>query len=105
MREAKRQKTRFAIGQSTAEYAVLLALVATAIISMQIYMKRGIQGRIRDLADQISPAQYEKGRTNSFYSTNQAGATSSTYRGQITSSATNETLTRSGNDNTMPEEQ
>ncbi len=32
-------------GQSTAEYAVLIALVIGAAIAMQTYVKRGLQGR------------------------------------------------------------
>ena len=46
-------------GQTFQEYVILLALVAAALIAMQTYMKRGVQGRLRDLADQISPKQYE----------------------------------------------
>ena len=44
---------------------MLLALVATAFIAMQTYMKRGVQGRLRDLANQISPKQYEPTDTTS----------------------------------------
>ena len=40
-------------GQSTLEYAVLIAVVAAAAIGMQIYVKRGIQGRLRQSADQV----------------------------------------------------
>ena len=42
-----------------------MALVATAFIAMQTYMKRGVQGRLRDLANQISPKQYEPEGTTS----------------------------------------
>ncbi len=65
--------------QSTAEYAILLAIVAAAIIAMQVYVRRGIQGRIRDLADQISPEHYEPKQTESSYTTTQDGITVSTY--------------------------
>ena len=67
------------IGQSTAEYAVLLAIVALALVSMQLYIKRSIQGRIRELASQLAPgntpsgaAQYE-GKKVSNYTTVQSG--------------------------------
>jgi len=46
-------------GQTFHEYVILLALVVTAFVAMQIYIKRGVQGRLRDLANQISPKQYE----------------------------------------------
>jgi len=35
-------------GQNTAEYAILIALVVAAAVAMQTYVKRGIQGRVRD---------------------------------------------------------
>lgn len=34
-------------GQSIAEYAVLLSLVIAAAVAMQIYVKRGIQARVK----------------------------------------------------------
>ena len=40
--------------QTTAEYAVLIALVVGAVVAMQVYVKRGIQGRIRDVVDDVS---------------------------------------------------
>ena len=52
-------------GQTFQEYVILLALVVTAFIAMQTYMKRGVQGRLRDLATQISAKQYEPTDTTS----------------------------------------
>lgn len=40
--------------QSTAEYAVLLALVIAAVIGMQTYVKRGWQARVKVETDQMS---------------------------------------------------
>lgn len=37
--------------QTTAEYAILIALVVGAVVAMQVYVKKGIQGRIRDVVD------------------------------------------------------
>ena len=39
-------------GQSTVELAVLVAVVTGALLAMQIYIKRGIAGRLRGAADQ-----------------------------------------------------
>jgi Flp pilus assembly pilin Flp len=33
------------------EYAIILAVVGAVLITMNIYMKRGVQGRIKDMAD------------------------------------------------------
>jgi len=43
-------KTR---AQSTLEYAVVVACVAAALLAMQIYLKRGIQGKLRQAGDEI----------------------------------------------------
>ncbi|MFA5411599.1 MAG: hypothetical protein WC321_07085, partial [Candidatus Omnitrophota bacterium] len=37
--------------QTAAEYAILIALVIGAAMAMQIYVKRGLQGRIKDVVD------------------------------------------------------
>lgn len=39
--------------QTTAEYAILFALVVGAVVAMQVYVKRGIQGRVRDVVNDI----------------------------------------------------
>jgi hypothetical protein len=38
-------------GQSTAEYAILIGLVIGALVVMQVYVKRGMQGRMKDATD------------------------------------------------------
>lgn len=50
--------------QSVAEYSVCLALVLAALLGMQIYVKRGLQGRYKEVVDHAakqaaSPKQYE----------------------------------------------
>lgn len=40
--------------QTTAEYAILIALVIGAVVAMQVYVKRGIQGRIKNIVDDVS---------------------------------------------------
>jgi len=41
-------------GQSFAEYFMLIAILVAGLISMQMYMKRSMQGRWRNYADQLS---------------------------------------------------
>jgi hypothetical protein len=50
-------------GQSTLEYAVLIIIVIGALLSIQVYIKRGIQGRLRSATDDIGD-QYSPGNTN-----------------------------------------
>jgi hypothetical protein len=39
--------------QTTAEYAILIAIVIGAVVAMQVYMRRGMQGRIRNVVDHV----------------------------------------------------
>lgn len=39
--------------QSTLEYAVLFGVIVAGLIAMQVYMKRGVQGKLQDSADNI----------------------------------------------------
>ena len=53
-------------GQSTLEYAVVIAVVVSALLAMQIYMKRGAQGKLRQATDQIGD-QFRPQNTTSTY--------------------------------------
>jgi hypothetical protein len=54
----KRQK-----GQSTLEYAILIIIIIGALLSIQVYIKRGIQGRLKSATDDIG-TQFSVGNTN-----------------------------------------
>ncbi|MDD4908716.1 MAG: hypothetical protein PHJ00_06610 [Candidatus Omnitrophica bacterium] len=41
-------------GQSLIEYAILLSLIVAALFGMQVYLKRGISGKMRSSADELS---------------------------------------------------
>lgn len=45
--------------QSTLEYTIVIAVIVAALIAMQGYFKRGVQGKMRqstdDIGDQFSP--------------------------------------------------
>ena len=51
-------------GQSTLEYAILILIVIVALLAMQTYLKRGVQGRMRESSDNIGEA-YSPGYTTS----------------------------------------
>jgi len=55
-------------GQSTLEYVILIGFVVAALIAMGVYMKRGIQGKLRESTDQIGE-QYSAGYTTGSYVT------------------------------------
>lgn len=50
-------------GQSTIEYAVLIIIIIGALLSIQVYIKRGIQGRLQSATDDIGE-QFSPGNTN-----------------------------------------
>jgi cytoskeletal protein RodZ len=84
-------------GQSTLEYAVLVIIIIGALLSIQVYIKRGVQGRLKsaadDIGDQFSPGNTNETRTIKTSSkTNdlfQAGVSTSTIVGE---EVTNETV-------------
>ncbi len=55
-------------GQSTLEYAVLIVIVVGALLSIQMYIKRGVQGRLKSSSDDIGD-QFSPGNTNVIKST------------------------------------
>ena len=53
-------------GQSTLEYVILIGFVVSALIAMGVYMKRGVQGKLRESTDQVGE-QYSAGHTSGKY--------------------------------------
>lgn len=49
-------------GQSTLEYALLIAAVVAGLVMMQVYLKRGVGGRLKsgadDIGEQFDPAAF-----------------------------------------------
>jgi len=71
-------------GQSTLEYAMIIAVVVGALIAMQIYMKRGMEGRMRQSADEIGK-QFEADATKVVSTQTRKGKTvETTVAGQTT---------------------
>ena len=66
-------------GQSTVEYVVLIIVIIGALLSIQIYIKRGISGRLKSASDDIGD-QFSVGNTNVERSTHSHGRTIETYK-------------------------
>ena len=80
-------------GQSTLEYAILIVIIIAALLSVQVYIKRGIQGRFKsatdDIGDQFSPSNTEETVVTTLKS-----VTSETFKdGASTSNIANEDTT------------
>ena len=97
-------------GQSMAEYAIVLTVVITAIAAMQIYVKRGLQGKVKDVTDDVGAGlttttktgQYEPYYAQSNYSTSQAQNVNEQYQagGVVARNSIQEQSNRTGNANT-----
>ncbi|MFA5089044.1 MAG: hypothetical protein WC552_08460, partial [Candidatus Omnitrophota bacterium] len=74
-------------GQSTVEYAILIVVIIGALLAIQVYLKRGLQGRIKQAADDIGD-QYSPGNANQMIVTK-------------TYSKTNETFTKGASKKTL----
>lgn len=69
-------------GQSILEYTVVIACLIAALVAMSVYIKRGVEGRLRVTSDSIGE-QYSPRNTESDIATSQEGdSTSLVYRAQ-----------------------
>ncbi|MDD5166730.1 MAG: hypothetical protein PHQ57_05015 [Candidatus Omnitrophica bacterium] len=53
-------------GQNTAEYAIVIALIIGAVVAMQVYVKRGLQGRMKDATDYVATETSQIGATKQY---------------------------------------
>ncbi len=100
-------------GQNTAEYAILIGVIVAAAIAMQIYIRRGMQARVRDAVEFTKTAdddgdlssniftsnQYEPYYMQTNFQTTQYGTTREQLQegGGMERSSIEETTTRTGN--------
>jgi len=93
-------------GQNTAEYAILIGVIVAAAIAMQVYVRRGMQARIKDAVDYsknndtsgvFTSSQYEP-----YYMDSQLTTSQDTSRGESMAlgggvdRTANETMQRTG---------
>ncbi|MEI8012178.1 MAG: hypothetical protein WCI27_06830 [Candidatus Omnitrophota bacterium] len=53
-------------GQSVLEYAILMVIIIAALLTLQTYIKRGIQGRLKQATDDVGD-QYTTATPANFY--------------------------------------
>lgn len=66
------------------EYSILFAVILSAILIMQFYVKRGYQGRLKREADTVGQ-QYSPGHTTSSITTNTDSTSTTTVEDGIQS--------------------
>lgn len=69
-------KLRGKNGQTIGEFAILMGIIVAATIAMQVYIRRGVQARIKDTYDYVRQVNYtaDSGGDQTFsgmFSTNQ----------------------------------
>ncbi len=69
--------------QSTLEYALLIGVIVAGLIAMQMYLKRGYQGKLRESSDQIGD-QYSPEHTTSKTSITKESTTQETVQNKVT---------------------
>jgi hypothetical protein len=80
--------------QSTLEYAVLIIIVIGALLSIQVYIKRGVQGRLKSATDDIGD-QFSVGNSNVYMRVTVKSNTHETFtKGEQMSKLTSNEITR-----------
>ncbi len=69
-------------GQSTLEYAILIVIIIGALLSIQVYIKRGVQGRLKQSTDDIGD-QFSVGNQNAVTRTTTSSVTNQTFIGGV----------------------
>lgn len=82
--------------QTTAEYAILIGLVVGAIVVMQTYVKRSLQGKIKQETDRLAPQYEPYYLSSSFAPTGDTTETEATTKGGGVTRTTQETSSRTG---------
>jgi len=72
-------------GQSTLEYAILIIIIIGALLSIQVYIKRGIQGRLKSATDDIGD-QFSPGNTNVLRTMTTTSQSKDTFKAGVTKS-------------------
>ncbi len=72
-------------GQSTLEYAVLTVVIIGALLTIQTYIKRGVQGRLKSASDDIGD-QYSEGNMNAIKTTNRFSNTEESFKTGVSTS-------------------
>lgn len=82
--------------QTTLEYAVLIGVIVAGLIAMQVYLKRGFQGKVKESADSMG-TQFSPGYTTYNYTTHNVTTSSeSLAEGVSTTTINNQTTDRTG---------
>ena len=84
-------------GQNVLEYSILIALVVGAAIAMQTYVKRGLQGRVKNAVDHVGAAEVVAGVPLAFTGDQYEPYYAESHMTTDSNSAINQVITADGN--------
>jgi uncharacterized protein (UPF0333 family) len=86
--------------QSTLEYAILIGVIVAGLIGMQVYLKRGYQGKLRASADDMGD-QFSAGYSTYSYKTSTNTSSTEDVKDETTTTTIhNQETTKTGNEST-----
>ena len=71
-------------GQSTLEYALIITVVVGALVAINVYMKHGVQGKLKESADDIGQQFDASGNYSSSWKRQSSGTSNTTEERNIT---------------------
>ena len=74
--------------QTTLEYAILIGVIVAGLIAMQVYLKRGFQGKLKESADTMGQ-QFSPDYTTSHYTTKSSTDSEETLSNEVTTTKIN----------------
>ena len=85
--------------QSTLEYAILIGVIVAGLIGMQVYLKRGWQGKLKESADSMGQ-QFSPGQTTTNYTTHSYTNSAEALANEATTTTIHtQTTNRTGSEN------
>lgn len=87
-------------GQSTLEYALIIAVVVGGLLLMQHYVKRGYSGRLKSASDEMGE-QFDPGAYTANFTVNQSSNTLQTVNNRVstTNYTTPQISSKTGSEN------
>ena len=75
-------------GQSTLEYAIVVAIIVGGLLAMQFYVKRGWEGKLKTAADDMGE-NFEPAKFTANYNLNSQSSVSQTVLNRVSRTNTN----------------
>lgn len=88
-------------GQSTLEYGVIVAVIVAALLAMQFYLKRGVQGKLKQAADDTGEQYTPLNTTSNTTTTTTVNSTETVVGGSnpTTTTVSDQNQTRTSSEN------